>query len=228
MFMCVCQHFFATISRGSIRVPSKVCLNILQQFNLINFLKISKQFFAIKFFSFKKKMNRDNKEGRRLSTTGPVTSSSVQDSNQGYDPTGANSTSILYSLLCIIAVLAVSFNEPADAKKIHSIQYISLLIVTFAFLYFAYGLNQPTQEEEQEKQQELQQAIPLAGETGVTQEWYDQMGILLNKIATIAVAALVVWLLDSIRISSPLSVWQYMAQNAENAWLYVLSTYSHK
>jgi len=173
-------------------------------------------------------MNRESKEGRRMTSTVGSTSGNLQDTDQGYNPTGADSTSVLYSLLCIIAVLGVSFNEPADAHRMHSIQYITLLIVTFTFLYFASGLNKPTQAAEEQQQQELQQAISLAGNTGVTQEWYDQMGTLLNKITTVAVIALVIIMLDSIRISSPLSVWEHFAQSCENQWVYLLNTYSQK
>ena len=112
----------------------------------------------------------------------------------------------IYFILLIVGVLSFSFTEPENCRIWHGVQFGAIFALTLGWGYITMILNQPTNAQKQQEQQNLQKAIPLAGDSGVTQEWYNQMGDVLSKISVAGVTWIISFIAHSIIYSYPDSV----------------------
>jgi sterol desaturase/sphingolipid hydroxylase (fatty acid hydroxylase superfamily) len=101
-------------------------------------------------------------------------------------------------------------------------------LTTIAWFIVFISLDKETPEQKQERTARLNQAIPLAGNTGVSQQWYDTVGSYLHDLLLGICVAVGTLLAHSIYTSYPNSVWQHSTFLEETVWGYMLANFSHK
>lgn len=135
----------------------------------------------------------------------------------------------IYFILLIVGILSFSYNEPANSRVWHGVQFGLIFAITLGWGYVTMILNQPTNAQKQQEQENLQKAIPLAGDSGVTQQWYNQMGDILSKISVAAVTWIISAVVHSMIYSYPDSVFEHFGTMIQAKWENdILQNYSHK
>ena len=134
-----------------------------------------------------------------------------------------------YLIILVVVILSFSFNEPQDSKYWHLFQCFTIIIVTAGWAYMTMLMNQPSSSDKEEQQEKLDEAITLAGsQTGVSQEWWDNVGSLISKLLTVGIVWITSGILHSIYFAYPDSIYEYFGSILTNYWHYILDNYSQK
>eukprot|EP01084_Bolivina_argentea_P062575 114450_1 len=138
------------------------------------------------------------------------------------------SMSSKYLIILCVGILSFSWTEPENQHTMHIFQFILIFILTLMWSYVTIKLNTPTATEKQHEQDNINKAISMAGDTGVTQDWYNQIGKILNNLTIALGTWLASTIIHSIIFAYPDSILTIFANKLQNNWEYILNTYSHK
>eukprot|EP01083_Nonionella_stella_P203701 743082_1 len=134
--------------------------------------------------------------------------------------------SLKYLIILVVGILSFSWTEPENQHAMHIFQFAGIFILTLMWSYVTIKLNTPTATEKQHEQDNLNKAVSMAGDTGVTQDWYNQIGKVLNNI-TIALGSWAAsFIIHSILFAYPNSMFEVLAISMQNYWEHILNTYT--
>jgi sterol desaturase/sphingolipid hydroxylase (fatty acid hydroxylase superfamily) len=124
--------------------------------------------------------------------------------------------------------LTFCYKDLAPLDTPNQLRLALLATLGLYWLHVARRLSEPTPEQEAERARRLAKAIPMAGQIGISQRWYEQASALISAGQTMigTTAALVIVIL--VAAAAPLSALEWASQTASELWRQLLDTHTEK